>query len=77
MTSAAVLSRKTSFNPRARDGRESSLEQLVREISGFNPRARDGRETIMVAIGSLFSCFNPRARDGREPYQQPRRTIDR
>ena len=33
-----------SFNPRARDGRESIAIRPCPAVFGFNPRARDGRE---------------------------------
>ena len=36
-----------SFNPRARDGRETTLPGYNRNLIGFNPRARDGREKAL------------------------------
>ena len=37
---------KRRFNPRARDGRESSNVCQSSGEGSFNPRARDGREQI-------------------------------
>ena len=55
-----------SFNPRARDGRDSILlKGRLMEIS-FNPRARDGRDLTLWSSVTDQSGFNPRARDGRD-----------
>ena len=37
------------FNPRARDGRDRSIPQVVRVCLSFNPRARDGRDLSWLA----------------------------
>jgi len=34
-----------SFNPRARVGRDTALDELQGELTGFNPRARVGRDS--------------------------------
>ena len=39
-----IASSRQSFNPRARDGRETGLCNMYTRHSRFNPRARDGRE---------------------------------
>ena len=44
-----IASSRQSFNPRARDGRETGLCNMYTRHSRFNPRARDGRELCHVA----------------------------
>jgi len=54
------------FNPRARMGRDKSLNLLPTLFHSFNPRARMGRDYFPnVWLGKL-GCFNPRARMGRD-----------
>ena len=51
----------TSFNPRARDGRESSSYKALHLHQSFNPRARDGREEqiLLAAMDVLVSIHTP------------------
>ena len=41
---AAVPHYNPSFNPRAREGRDATAEELFKGAEGFNPRAREGRD---------------------------------
>ena len=41
------------FNPRARDGRESTASSAKPVMACFNPRARDGRESVNDFINVL------------------------
>jgi len=56
----------TSFNPRARVGRDRSGPSYLSGIACFNPRARVGRDLMSKKIGALWRSFNPRARVGRD-----------
>ena len=57
---------KSSFNPRARVGRDPPVRRIRRGMPCFNPRARVGRD-VLKCIGSRRSKgFNPRARVGRD-----------
>ena len=58
--------RYSSFNPRARDGRETMYRLDNWLQPSFNPRARDGREQLVKLTDGVKLSFNPRARDGRE-----------
>ena len=57
---------KTSFNPRARTGRDVSLRMQTALLCGFNPRARTGRDRLAAHRRYSGPCFNPRARTGRD-----------
>ena len=57
---------QSSFNPRARDGRDIGASSQRAFIFSFNPRARDGRDLLLNAAAPVPGCFNPRARDGRD-----------
>jgi len=60
------LLKYTSFNPRAREGRDTILQSGHSVFASFNPRAREGRDIIMrlKLFGNIG--FNPRAREGRD-----------
>ena len=62
----AMVSVRTSFNPRARGGRDASKSNSASSSSGFNPRARGGRDRRVVAVDKPKPGFNPRARGGRD-----------
>ena len=51
-----------SFNPRARDGRDSSPVIVTFYNFCFNPRARDGRDlrlSMALAMDSAFQSTRP------------------
>ena len=51
-----------SFNPRARDGRETLTQMVIRSTHCFNPRARDGREvrlSRLLSVADLFQSTRP------------------
>jgi len=54
---------RDSFNPRAREGRDSSSSSfLMGKPSSFNPRAREGRDMmgfVVKASGVLVSIHAP------------------
>ena len=56
----------SSFNPRARVGRDLPESSQVPSIISFNPRARVGRDFSRLLPGGVIPCFNPRARVGRD-----------
>ena len=56
----------SSFNPRARTGRDMPHATAMRSSQRFNPRARTGRDANANANASARACFNPRARTGRD-----------
>ena len=43
-----IPQQQTSFNPRARDGRDPPQGMCWRPRQRFNPRARDGRDSSML-----------------------------
>ena len=56
-----------SFNPRAREGRDSGKTSNQSPVFCFNPRAREGRDTQSDRFcGHDHHRFNPRAREGRD-----------
>ena len=59
----------SSFNPRAREGRDLDFAALNRaSLRRFNPRAREGRDLDFAALNrASLRRFNPRAREGRDP----------
>src|SRR5690606_18413326 len=57
----------SSFNPRARVGRDVVSEHAIdRWCESFNPRARVGRDVPNTASCLRTPSFNPRARVGRD-----------
>ena len=55
----------TSFNPRARDGREDHMLLLeLHQTVSIHAPVMDAKTVIAQLL--QFACFNPRARDGRE-----------
>ena len=56
----------SSFNPRARAGRDAARRYSTIAASCFNPRARAGRDASLASSGDASHCFNPRARAGRD-----------
>ena len=59
---------RSSFNPRAREGRDREIEFFQALSKRFNPRAREGRDFRADSPCGWGECFNPRAREGRDPY---------
>ncbi len=58
----------SSFNPRARVGRDMILlMSSFARIFSFNPRARVGRDHSFSFPPYTINSFNPRARVGRDP----------
>ena len=60
----------SSFNPRARAGRDKILWIWNQGLYCFNPRARAGRDREYIKIANKMSGFNPRARAGRDAIFQ-------
>ena len=60
----------TSFNPRARVGRDLPTIIISNKHVRFNPRARVGRDLIRTSLPTRWSRFNPRARVGRDLVMQ-------
>ncbi len=46
-----------SFNPRAREGRDSSAPWTTSSSSSFNPRAREGRDSTMLKLDRMHIEF--------------------
>ena len=65
-SSRSPSSSNSSFNPRARMGRD--VQDLDTQIlsHGFNPRARMGRDERLRPSADVRVSFNPRARMGRD-----------
>ena len=55
-----------SFNPRAREGRDSPRRYASTASARFNPRAREGRDRCPNRRRMRRTRFNPRAREGRD-----------
>ena len=55
-----------SFNPRAREGRDTIQSRGTLKRKSFNPRAREGRDLRREVIHRDCGRFNPRAREGRD-----------
>ena len=55
-----------SFNPRAREGRDTPAPSWQGRRIRFNPRAREWRDRSRRRYRRLPLCFNPRAREGRD-----------
>ncbi len=62
--------RLSSFNPRARVGRDLPIRYSIRFHPCFNPRARVGRDVSSGSVQSSRGSFNPRARVGRDTASQ-------
>ena len=62
----------SSFNPRARTGRDDNSFLADSSSDCFNPRARTGRD-VMLRDKQYKNeyCFNPRARTGRDMLSLP------
>ena len=58
--------RFSSFNPRARTGRDMLYALAICLVDSFNPRARTGRDAKFYILSTIPTCFNPRARTGRD-----------
>ena len=56
----------SSFNPRAREGRDDAPSCVVSVCPSFNPRAREGRDARDAYGDEPCLSFNPRAREGRD-----------
>jgi len=56
-----------SFNPRARVGRDTALNEVRAKVEGFNPRARVGRDRIAaIRLGGLAEFQSTRPRGARQ-----------
>ena len=55
-----------SFNPRAREGRDTLQGKPSLTARCFNPRAREGRDIFVFVVINTMASFNPRAREGRD-----------
>ena len=68
-----AVSRATcsSFNPRAREGRDLPAAPPAMRGRSFNPRAREGRDPCACIPGRTCGGFNPRAREGRDASHWP------
>ncbi len=58
--------RQSSFNPRARAGRDTLPACGDCASRCFNPRARAGRDIFFIFFSPREKSFNPRARAGRD-----------
>ncbi len=56
----------SSFNPRARVGRDVGNIAEWNDGYSFNPRARVGRDKLASGRETEYQSFNPRARVGRD-----------
>ena len=57
----------SSFNPRARVGRDVRLLRVMAESLSFNPRARVGRDTLYPAGDELLCGFQSTRPRGARP----------
>ncbi len=58
----------SSFNPRARVGRDQQTCGRLSDCACFNPRARVGRDQTQLRNSCPHNRFNPRARVGRDSF---------
>ena len=65
-TTSAPICTRSSFNPRAREGRDRPNSPLCHLSCCFNPRAREGRDIFALRVLREGQSFNPRAREGRD-----------
>ena len=65
-TVTVISDPSSSFNPRAREGRDRVRVAAPCRARCFNPRAREGRDVRQYLGPGCHGCFNPRAREGRD-----------
>ena len=54
------------FNPRSREGSDSSSVQTIVSELDFNPRSREGSDHKFLASAIPLYDFNPRSREGSD-----------
>ena len=54
------------FNPRSREGSDSTSSTLLPWLLNFNPRSREGSDKIRDIICKRIINFNPRSREGSD-----------
>ena len=65
--SNCAMLKRTSFNPRAHEGRDQQYQMLSVAQTGFqSTRPRGARLVAQGTYDSENSCFNPRAHEGRD-----------
>ena len=55
------------FNPRSREGSDTSNYLLMTRLCNFNPRSREGSDKDSLSISCNVDDFNPRSREGSDP----------
>ncbi len=61
----------SSFNPRAREGRDESAAYVARYVLKFQSTRPRGARHGASPIPPIIIGFNPRAREGRDPNKPP------
>ncbi len=58
---------KVYFNPRSREGSDSTPERICQRRNHFNPRSREGSDARLYFVhGIIIHDFNPRSREGSD-----------
>ena len=57
---------ETRFNPRSREGNDSTSHFMIMPIYSFNPRSREGNDKTGHRDNYTRACFNPRSREGND-----------
>ena len=57
------------FNPRSREGSDTSCGKKSRSWQNFNPRSREGSDQYCYMPLSSTRHFNPRSREGSDLHQ--------
>ena len=63
---AKLLGYMRCFNPRSREGNDTSDIVGFWLNNGFNPRSREGNDHSAPLRPSCTLCFNPRSREGND-----------
>ena len=54
------------FNPRSREGSDTSAHRYGNRKRNFNPRSREGSDTTLKVFAHVRHHFNPRSREGSD-----------
>ena len=54
------------FNPRSREGSDTSRFQYIYPLHNFNPRSREGSDGMIAVFSACTPDFNPRSREGSD-----------
>ena len=60
----------TSFNPRSREGSDTTSLSHTGRISSFNPRSREGSDSRSPSVPHRSVGFNPRSREGSDQVEE-------